>query len=134
MVKEGESHAQEDQAKKKEIEVRNNADALLYSTEKTLREYSDKVNAADKAAIETTAGELRTALEGTDTAAIESAMEKLQMASHKLAEAMYQTSSAQDAGPSPEPEAGHAAESGEGSSDGESVDADFTVVDDDEKK
>ena len=134
MVKEGESHAQEDQTKKKEIEVRNNADALLYATEKTLREHSDKVSAGDKAAIEATASELRTTLEGTDTAAIESAMEKLEQASHKLAEAMYQASAAQEAGPSPEPGADEAAPSSDEPADGESVDADFTVVDDDEKK
>jgi len=135
MVKEGESHAQEDQEKKKGIEVRNNADALLYSTEKTLREYGDKVNPDDKAAIEASASELRGALEGSDTAAIESAMEKLQMASHKLAEAMYQASAPEESGPAPESGPEEPADSDGGdTSSGDSVDADFTVVDEDEKK
>ncbi len=134
MVKEGESHAQEDQAKKKEIEVRNNADSLIYATEKTLREHGDKVGGDEKSAIESAIGELRSTLEGSDVAAIEAAMEKLQTASHKLAEAMYQASAAEGAGPAPEPGAEYVNPEPEEESGGESVDADFTVVDDEEKK
>jgi molecular chaperone DnaK len=134
MVREGESHAQEDQEKKKEIEVRNNADSLLYATEKTLREHGDKVGADDKSAIESAAGELRSALEGTDVAAIAAGMEKLQTASHKLAEAMYQASEAPGAGPAPDPGTDGEAPGPDDSSNGESVDADFTVVDEDEKQ
>src|SRR5690606_20475554 len=89
MVREAESHASEDKQRKKEIEVRNTADALVYSTEKNLREHGDKVSADDKAAIESALGELRTALGGTDVAAIEAATQKLQEAAHKMAEAMY---------------------------------------------
>ncbi|MCL4694261.1 MAG: molecular chaperone DnaK [Candidatus Hydrogenedentes bacterium] len=134
MVKEGESHAQEDQAKKKEIEVRNNADSLIYATEKTLREHGDKVGGDEKSAIESAIGELRSTLEGSDVAAIEAAMEKLQTASHKLAEAMYQASAAQGAGPAPESGAEYVNPEQEEAPGGESVDADFTVVDDEEKK
>ncbi|MCC6486407.1 MAG: molecular chaperone DnaK [Candidatus Hydrogenedentes bacterium] len=132
MVKEGESHAAEDKEKKKEIEIRNNADSLIYSTEKTLREHGDKVSGAEKEAIEAAMKDLRSALEGSDVSAIERATETLMQASHKLAEAMYQAAAAAQgaaAGPAPEEAAGAA--DGEKS---DSVDADFTVVDDEEKK
>ncbi|MCC6699426.1 MAG: molecular chaperone DnaK [Candidatus Hydrogenedentes bacterium] len=132
MVKEGESHAAEDKEKKKEIEIRNNADSLIYSTEKTLREHGDKVSGAEKEAIEAAMKDLRSALEGSDIPAIERATETLMQASHKLAEAMYQAAAAAQgaaAGPAPE----EAAEAADGEKS-ESVDADFTVVNDEEKK
>ena len=137
MVKDAESHVEEDQQKKKEVEARNNADALLYTAEKSLKEYGDKVSAEDKSAIESAMADLRKALEGSDTAAIEAATETLQTATHKLAEAMYaaaasegQQSGATDAGPA----AGAAADSGQtGDAAGDSVDADFTVVDENDE-
>ncbi len=137
MVKEAESHASEDKERKKEIETRNTADALVYSTEKNLREFGDKVKPEDKAAIEAAIGEVRSALAGSDTAAIDTATAKLQEAAHKMAEAMY-ASAAQSApgasgdGEQPGDTAG-AAEAGDGHAD-DAVDADFTVVDEDEKK
>jgi len=139
MVKDAESHAAEDADKKKTIEVRNNADSLLYTTEKTLKENEDKVTAEDKATIEAAAEKLRKALEGTDTAAIEAAMEGLTQSSHKLAEAMYKAAAeAQQAGAGAEGAAPGAqpggASPGPEPSAGETMDADFTVVDDDEDK
>ncbi|GMV90871.1 MAG: chaperone protein DnaK [Candidatus Hydrogenedentota bacterium] len=127
MVKDAESHAEEDKKRRKEIEVRNNADALLYSTEKTLNEHGDKVSAEDKANIESALNELREALKGDDVSRIESATEKVTTASHKLAEAMYQQANAQQAQPGPETV--H-----EPQGDAGAYDADFTVVDDEKKK
>ena len=131
MVREGESHAKEDQEKKKTIEVRNNADSLLYTTEKTLKENEDKLGADDKAAIEAAMKKLRTALEGTDTAAIEAATQELTQASHKLAEAMYKAAAEAQA---QEAEAGAGAQGGSQSDAGDSdtMEADFTVVDEKE--
>jgi len=135
MVSEAETHAQEDSEKKKNIETRNRADSLLYTTEKTLKENADKISDSDKAAIEAALGELRTALGGDVISAIEDAMQKLEQASYKLAEAMYKEAAAQQqdqqSGGSPEPE-DLKPEPG-ASADG-SVDADFTVVDDDKKE
>jgi molecular chaperone DnaK len=128
MVKDAESHAEEDKKRRHEIEVRNNADALLYSTEKTLNEHGDKVSAEDKANIESALNELREALKGDDVSRIESAVEKLNTASHKLAEAMYQQAAAQHAQAGPE-----AAASSESKGSNGAYDADFTVVDDEKK-
>ncbi len=132
MVKEAEAHADEDKAKRKEIETRNNADTLLYTTEKTLREHGDKIGDTDKKNIEDACADLRRALEGSDIAAIESAARRVTDASHKLAEAMYAAASQQrhqaDGAGGPEYVHPHG-ESGGGKSD--TVDADFTVVDDD---
>ncbi len=126
MVKDAESHAEEDKKRRHEIEVRNNADALLYSTEKTLKEHGDKVSAEDKANIESALNELREALKGEDASRIESATEKVTTASHKLAEAMYQQAGAQQAQPGPETVTEPQGDTG-------AYDADFTVVDDEKK-
>jgi molecular chaperone DnaK len=136
MVKEAEQNREVDTKRKKEIEVRNNADALVYSTEKTLREHGDKISDSDKAAVEAGIEKLKKALEGSDTPAIEQAMQELGQASHKLAEAMYQQASAAQ-----EPDAGGAAGpefvnpgGGGGAGGDDIVDAEFTEVNDDEKK
>lgn len=133
MVRDAEVHADEDKKRRKIIEVRNNADSLLYSTEKTLKEHGDKVGEADRKAVEEALNQLRQAMQGDDANAIESAMEALNNASHKLAEVMYaEAAKAQQAGPggAPGPEyVNPGQEAGNGP-----VDADFTVVDDDEGK
>ena len=141
MVQEAESHAAEDKAKRKEIETRNNADTLLYTTEKMLRENGDKIGGDDKKAIEDTCAELRKALEGDNASEIEAAAEKLTQASHKLAEAMYAAASAQQQGAQGGPEGPGGPGAGPEYVDphraagaGPTVDADFTVVDDDNKK
>ncbi len=135
MVKDAEAHAKEDEERKKAIETRNSADSLLYTTEKSLKEYGEKMSSEDKAAIENALEKLREALKGEDTKAIETAAEQLTHASHKMAEAMY-AAAQQQAGAQGDPGAHHApggdeAPAGE---QGDTVDADFTVVDEDEDK
>ncbi|HEX72604.1 MAG TPA: molecular chaperone DnaK, partial [Candidatus Hydrogenedentes bacterium] len=135
MVKEAEVHADEDKVKRKEIETRNNADTLLYTTEKTLREHGDKISETDKKNIEDACAELRKALEGSDIAAIEAASKRVTDASHKLAEAMYAAASQQrhEAGGAAGPEYVHPEGESTGGGKSDTVDADFTVVDDDKK-
>ena len=138
MVREAELHAADDETTRKEIEIRNNADALLYTTEKMLREDAAKIGAADKKAIEDTSAELRRALEQGNTTDIESASEKLTQATHRLAEAMYAASSAQHhaesggAGPEqvvPDDNSGPN-DTGDEAGDAAPIDADFAFVDD----
>jgi molecular chaperone DnaK len=119
LVRDAETHAQEDKERKHAIEVHNNADALLYATERTLRENGDKISPADKSSVESALDRLRDALKGEDTAAIESAMNAVTTASHKFAEAMYAAAGAQP----------HAAQQGPQHQTDGSVDADYTVVD-----
>ncbi|MEW6608117.1 MAG: molecular chaperone DnaK [bacterium] len=95
MVKEAEGHAEEDKKKREEIEIRNQADTLIYTTEKTLKEYGDKVSADERKNIEDKIANLRTTLEGKDTDAVKKAMEELTTASYKIAEEMYKQASAQ---------------------------------------
>jgi len=133
MVKDAEAHAKEDQERKHEIEVRNNADALAYNTEKMLRENQDKIGPDDKANIERALERVRAALKSDNTSEIESAVQDLTTASHKLAEAMYRAASAAGAGAQPYagPEPNQGAEyvhAGTASDDGKTVDADFRVV------
>ena len=130
MVKDAEAHAAEDKERKRKIEVRNRADALAYSTEKTLKEHGDAMDADDKAAVESAVEELKKALENDDIAAIEAAEKRLTEASHKLSEAMYKKASQQQ-----EAEAGAgAATNGAEAADGDTVDADFTVVDEEDSE
>jgi molecular chaperone DnaK len=134
MVKDAESHAEEDKERRRTIEVRNTGDQLLYSTEKTLKENADKLDPAAKSTVESALDELRETLKGDDTNAIEAATKKVTEASHKLAEAMYQSASAQQAqaGSQPGPEAEPHQHADVHAGD-DSVDADFTVVDEDDK-
>jgi molecular chaperone DnaK len=135
MVKDAESHAKDDQERKRQVEVRNNADQLVYATEKTLREHGDKIQPSDKAAVESALEKLRDALKGDNTSAIENAMNEVNRASHKLAEAMYAAASAQrehvhaHAGAGAQSQAGPTHEAPTNRR-GDTVDADFTVVDD----
>ncbi len=95
MVREAESHAEEDKKKKEEVEMRNQADTLIYATEKTLKEYGDKVSDDEKKKIEDAIANLRKTLEGEDVEAIKKAMEELTTASYKIAEEMYKQAQAQ---------------------------------------
>ena len=141
MVKDAEQHAGEDQERRKAIEIRNSGDQLLYATERTLKEHGDTIAPVDRNTIEVALEKLREALKGEDTARIETAMNEVNTASHKMAEAMYAAAAAQEgaqhaAGPGAGGAAGpeyvytggpsRAAANG----DGATVDADFTVVDD----
>jgi molecular chaperone DnaK len=122
MKREAESHAAEDAKHREEIEVRNQADSLVYSTERTLREHADKISAEDKQAIETTLGEAREALKGEDLERIKRAQEALTQASHKLAEAMYRDAQVRGDAPGGEP-AG--ASGGPEGAKGDVIDAEF---------
>jgi molecular chaperone DnaK len=89
MVKDAAAHAEEDKAKKDEIEIRNQTDSLAYSTEQTLNELGDKVPAGTKSDVEAALAEAKSALQGTDIDAIKAAGEKLQQVGYKLAEIVY---------------------------------------------
>lgn len=128
MVKDAESHAEEDKKHKDEIEVRNQTDSLAYSTEQTLKDLGDKVPADQKKAAEDAVAEAKKALEGQDIEAIKAAAEKLQEVGHKLAEIVY--SNAQQA--SAQQPQGGAADAQQKPQD-DVVDADYEVVDDDKK-
>jgi len=91
MVKDAEAHAEEDRQRREEAEVRNNADSLVYQTEKVLREQGDKVSADEKAAVETPLADLKKALEGNDTASIKAATEALMTASQAFSQKLYET-------------------------------------------
>jgi len=126
LVKEAEAHADEDKKKRDLIEARNQADTLIYSVEKNLKELGDKIDAGDKTRIDDAMAALKKALEGDDLSAIQAAQEELTQASHKLAEAMYAKASAQQGGPGPEqPGAGP---QGAPKEDDDVVDADFEEV------
>ena len=124
MVKDAESHAEEDKKHKDEIEVRNQTDSLAYSTEQTVKELGDKVPADMKQQADDAVAEAKKTLEGTDIDAIKAAGEKLQEVGHKLAEVVYSSAQA---------DAGQAGAQGgaQGGSD-DVVDADYEVVDDDQ--
>jgi len=128
MVKEAEEHASEDHRRHEEAEARNNADNLVYQTEKSLKDVGDKLPADDKTSIEESINETKEALKGDDVEAIKSAAEKLTQASHKIAEVLYQKENAAEQGGA-ESEATPGAE--EQPQEGEVIDAE--VVDDEEK-
>ncbi len=90
MVREAQDHAAEDQAARKRVETMNEADSLVYSTEKSLSEHGDKLSPEERSAIENALGELKSAVERDDVDAVERAGEKLKQQSHKLAEHLYQ--------------------------------------------
>ena len=99
LVKDAELHADDDKKKRELVDARNSADALIYSTEKSLKEMGDKVDAETKGNIEAAIEPLQKALEGEDTEEIKRLSEALTQASHKLAEAMYQQASQDQAPP-----------------------------------
>ena len=125
MVKDAESHAEEDKKRKDEIEVRNQVDSLAYSTEQTVKDLGDKVPEDQKKAVEEAVAEAKTALDGSDIEAIKKAGEKLTDVGQKLAEIVYADAQAQTAG-----------NNGAASNPSEPdvVDADYEVVDDDKNQ
>ena len=125
MVKDAESHAEEDKRRKDEIEVRNQVDSLAYSTEQTVKDLGDKVPEDQKKAVEEAVAEAKTALDGSDIEAIKKAGEKLTEVGQKLAEIVYADAQAQTAGNN-----GAASNS----SEPDVVDADYEVVDDDKNQ
>ncbi len=130
MVKEAEANAENDKKEREKVEVRNEADSMIYQTEKTLKEMGDKVNAADKQRIEEAVAALKKSLEGGDTTDIKSKTEALQQAAYKIAEEMYKQQGAQ-AGAAGAGATGGAAESGP--TKGTADDVDYEVVKDEDK-
>jgi molecular chaperone DnaK len=126
MVKDAESHAAEDKRKRELIEARNQADGLVYTTEKAVKEHGDKVDEATRKGIESALEELKQAMEGDDADAIRQKTEALATASHKLAEVMYQQAQASGA-------EGAGAETAGGGKQDDVVDAEFEEVDDKKK-
>ncbi len=132
MVNDAEAHAEEDKKERERIEVRNEADSLIYATEKSLKDYGDKVSDSDKSAIEQASADLKEALEQGVVDDIRAKMETLKQASYKLAEEVYKQQTAgqqqgtDQAGPSPDADQSASQDDGV-------EDADFEVVDDDDK-
>ncbi|MCG8695336.1 MAG: Hsp70 family protein, partial [Minwuiales bacterium] len=135
MVKDAEAHADEDKKRRETAEVRNQAEALIHSTEQTMSELGDKVSAEDKSTIESDIQALRTALEGDDTDDINAKMQALANSSMKIGEAMYQNQEADagDGGDGPSADAGAENAGDTAANDENIVDADFEEVDEDKK-
>jgi molecular chaperone DnaK len=126
MVRESESNAEEDKKRRQEIEVRNQADSLVYTTERTLAEHGEKVPAADKSAIEEAVKEVKDALAGEDIERIQRASESLTRASHKIAEVLYrEAQTKQQPGGGSGPASGPSADGKTKTAEGEVVDAEF---------
>jgi molecular chaperone DnaK len=128
MMKDAESHADEDKKRRDEIEERNRADQAVYGAERFLKDSGDKLPAADRQAIESANEALRKAIESNDPAAISKAMNELTEAQHKAAAALYQQASASGQGPTPGSEAGGPQASAGDEKKGDVIDAE--VVDD----
>ncbi|HKR80983.1 MAG TPA: molecular chaperone DnaK [Nitrospira sp.] len=130
LVRDAQTHTEEDKKRRKAAEAKNQADNLLYQTEKNLKEHGDKISADDRTKIEEAVTALKKAMEGNDPDAIESATQTLTTASHKLAEEMYKkASAAPGAGPS---DSGSESPNG-AKTDEKVVDAEFEEVDKDKK-
>ena len=135
-VKEAEMFAAEDAKRKEEVDTRNQADQMVYQTEKILGESGDKLDPADKSEVESKLSALKSALSGTDTAAIKNATEALTQAFYKVSEKMYQAAGAahQQGNPGYDPNTGYGAGNASGNGDPQYYDADYTEVVDDDKK
>jgi molecular chaperone DnaK len=130
LVRDAQSHTEDDKKRRKLAEAKNQADNLVYQTEKNITEYGDKVSAEEKTKIQDAVAAVKKALEGTDAEAIESATQSLMTASHKLAEEMYKKAAAS---PGQQQGASSSGETGETKTDEKVVDAEFEEVDKDKK-
>ena len=133
-VHEAEQYAAEDAKRKEEIDTRNQGDQMVYQTERTLEELGDKVDAAEKAEVESKLNELKETLKGSDTAAIKAATEALTQVFYKLSEKMYQQANPQgQPGANPGCDPNCQGDCGKDDNGQQYYDADYTVVDDDKK-
>lgn len=133
-VKEAEKFAAEDKKKKEEVEVRNNADSMVYQSEKTLKDVGDKLSSEDKSKIETEINKVKDALKGTDTEKIKSATEALTQAFYDISSKIYQQNPGEQGGPNPGAGFGGGPGGGQNPGGQDNVyDADYKVVDDDKK-
>ena len=135
MQQDAETHAEADQQRRAQVDLRNEADQLVYATEKAIAENGEKISAEDKAGVEAAVADLKSALDGSDEAALQASVEQLKQASHKLAEVMYQEAQQQapDQGGGPD-SAPPPPQDESGKQDEGAVDADFEVVDEDDDK
>ena len=131
MVKDAEANKEADKKKRESVDARNQADTLLHSTEKSLKEHGSKVSETDKKAIETSAANLRNALKGTDSEEIKKKTQDLVQSSMKLGEAVYKSQQKKDA--KPDASKGDAKKN-EGKKDDNVVDADFEEVKEEDKE
>ncbi|MDA2924249.1 molecular chaperone DnaK, partial [Acidobacteria bacterium AH-259-L09] len=130
MVKEAESHGEEDRRKKEEIEARNRADSLVYNTEKILNENRDKISDSDAQAVQSAIADTKKAMEEGGVDRINKAVENLTQASHRLAEAMYQAAQQQDQQQAQTGEQTSSESAGESREEEEVIDAEYVDVDD----
>jgi len=129
LVKDAEMHAEDDKRRKELIEARNQADTMVYSVEKNIKEFGDKVDASEKSRIEDAIAKVKKAIEGDDLDAIKKTQDELMNVSHKLAEAMYAKTAGGAGGPGAAGGAGAAgADASAGKKDDDVVDADFEEV------
>ena len=129
MVKQAEEHQAEDRLARDAAEWQNKGDSLVYSMERNMQEWGDKVPAADRSGIEDAIGDLKKALESKDTESIKSAVQKLEQTSQRIGEAMYKQA-APGAGPAGPQDPADGTTGGDGAQEGEVVDAEFEVDDD----
>ncbi|MBL4901714.1 MAG: molecular chaperone DnaK [Desulfocapsa sp.] len=134
MKQDAEEHAEEDKARKALVEARNNADGLMHASEKSLKDLGDKVDAETKTNVEKEIANVKKAVEGDDTDAINAAIEELTKASHKLAELMYAQASEDGPGATGAAGPGAPGADADAQKDEDVVDADFEEVKDDDKK
>jgi len=134
MQKEAELHAEEDKKAKEAIEIRNNADSLAYQCEKQLKELGDKIPADKKTEIEAAIEAVREALKGSDTDAIKSTYDTLQNKFQAVSEELYKAASAQAGAAGAGPEGAAGPEAAKPKKEGDVVDAEFEVVDEDKDK
>lgn len=143
MVNEAESHAAEDKKVRERAEARNEADSLIYSTEKSLKDYGERISDTDKQKIESAVSELRSALEGDNVDQIKSKIEELKTASHKLAEEVYKNAGAeaqqneggeQGANGTEQSSGGNGSEGADSDKSGNVEDVDYEVVDEEDEK
>jgi molecular chaperone DnaK len=132
MVKEAEANAEADKQRREHVETRNHADGLIHQVEKNLKEHGDKLPAQEKGEAEAAIAAARSAMEGTDAAALKQATERLSQAAMKLGEAMYKAQQAEQAADATAQAGG--AQPGGGKPDEKVVDAEFEEVDEKKKK
>ncbi|MGI6669105.1 MAG: molecular chaperone DnaK [Acetivibrionales bacterium] len=138
-VKEAEKYAQEDKKRKEEVEARNNADSMVYQSEKALKDLSDKLSSEDRSRIEEQINNVKEALKGNDTERIKSATEALSQAFYDISAKIYQQNPGAQGGPGPDagfgggPGFGDGSQGGQGAGQENVYDADYKVVDEDKK-
>jgi molecular chaperone DnaK len=134
MVQEAEQYAEEDRRRREAAEAKNQAETLVYTTEKSLKDYGERISDEDRTTVESALTELKEKLAGEDTVAIRSATEKLQQASYKLAEAVYSQTQAEQG--QPQPGAGPTAGAGPDAAAGAGADdvVDAEIIDDEDQQ